>query len=385
MSTPKFSRPRVPTHYYIWFEPPDEAGDEILRFASTRRRIKLKGTAFREFQQRVIPLLDGGHTLADIQAQVADVFTSADIEAGLQLLADNNLLRDAAGLDLSDEARSRLTPQLNFFHEMEMNAEDIQARLKRARVTILGLGGAGAGTAQALAAAGVGQLRCLDAEKVAPADSYLSSVFSLSEVGDFRTDVLARRISATNPEVAVSTQTRLPENDDQVLQLINGSDFVLNCLDAGQSSLVYKLNRACLKANLRWSSCSVEGPEVVIGPTVVPFETACYLCYKMRSVACAGNPEEEFAFETFLDRRKRDDSAQRESLVFGIGVAANLLSLEAVKALSGVLTLSARGSLVVLDLLTLESTKHVVLRKPWCPACFKASGELTRTASVGGD
>jgi len=328
-------------------------------------------------------LLDGRHTLAEIQAQVADVFSSADIEAGLQLLAENNLLRDGSAGDLSDDAGSRLTPQLNFFHEMEMNTEDIQARLKRATVSILGLGGAGAGTAQALAAAGVGYLRCLDAEKVAPADTYLSSIFSLSEVGELRTDVLTRRISGTNPDVTVSTQTRLPENDDQVLELISGSDFVLNCLDAGQSSLIYKLNRTCLSANISWSSCSIEGPEVVIGPTVVPFETACYLCYKMRSVACAGNPEEEFAFETFLDRRKRDDSAQRESLVFGVGVAANLLSLEAVKALSGVLTLSARGRIVVLDLLTLESTKHVVLRKPWCPACFKTRGELTRTASAG--
>ena len=330
MSTPKFNRPRVPTHYYIWFEPPDEAGDEILRFASTRRRIKLKGTAFREFQQRVIPLLDGRHTLADIQAQVADVFSAADIEAGLQLLADNNLLRDTGNLELSDEVASGRAPQLNFFHEMEMNAEDIQARLKRATVTILGLGGAGAGTAQALAAAGVGRLRCLDAEKVAPADTYLSSFFSRADVGELRTEVLARRISSNHADVTISTQTRVPENDDQVLELIGGSDFVLNCLDAGQSSLIYKLNRACLKTNLSWSSCSIEGPEVVIGPTVVPFETACYLCYKMRAVACAGNPEEEFAFETFLDRRKRDDSGQRESLVFGVGVASNLLSLEAV-------------------------------------------------------
>lgn len=383
MSTPKFTRPRLPTHYYIWFEPPDQAGDEILRFASTRRRIKLKGTAFREFQQRVIPLLDGRHTLAEIQAQIGDVFAAADIEAGLQLLADNNLLRDAAPLDLSEETMTRLTPQLNFFHEMEMNAEDMQARFKRATVTILGAGGPGAGAAQALAAAGVGQLRCLDGEKVAPADAYLSSNYSLTDVGELRTDVLARRISGTNPDVAVTTQTRLPENDDQVLELIKGSDFVLNCLDSGQSSLIYKLNRACLEANISWSSCSVGGPEVVIGPTVVPFETACYLCYKMRSVACAGNPEEEFTLETFLDRRKRDDSARRESLVFGMGLAANLLSLEAVKALTGVLSLSARGKIVVFDLLSLESKKHVVLRKPWCPACFKTTKELTRTASAG--
>jgi len=337
------------------------------RFASSRRRIKLKGTAFREFQQRVIPLLDGRHTVAEIAAEVSDVFAREDLEAGLQLLADHNLLRDA-----SDSAPDeKLTPQLNFFHEMEMNAEEIQARLKRATVTIMGLNGLGAGAAQALAAAGIGALRCFDSDRVTAADVYLSPSFTNADIGESRATVTAKNIAASNPETSIATHTQTPENDDQVLNLINGSDFVLNCLDLGQSSLIYKLNRACLKANIRWSSAAAMGPEIVIGPTVIPFETSCYLCYKMRTVASAGNPEEEFSFETFLDRRKRDDGGRRENLVFGIGAAANLASLEAMKDLSETLTVSARGKIIVLDLLTLESSKHVVLRKPWCPACFQ--------------
>ena len=48
----------------------------------------------------------------------------------------------------------------------------------------------------------------------------------------------------------------------------------------------------------------------------------------------------------------------------------NLVALEAVKELTGVVPASAEGKIVVLDLLTLNTTKHVVLRKPWCPACF---------------
>ena len=382
MPTPKFNRPRLPTHYYIWFEPPDHSGDEVLRFASTIRRIKLKGSSFREFQQLVIPLLDGGHTLAEIEAEVADVFAPEDLEAGLQLLAEHNLLQEAGASEAPEEPAKRLAPQLNFFHEMEINGEQIQKRLKQATVTVLGLSGAGAGVAQALAAAGVGRLRCFDPDKVSASDTYLSPLFSVADVGLLRTAVVTARIGASSPEVTVAGHTQTPTNDDEVLELIQGSDFVLNCLDQGHSSLMYKLNRACLKANIRWSSCALAGPEVVIGPTVVPFETACYLCYKMRTVACAGNPEEEFAFETFLDRRKRDDSSQRESLVFGVGLAANLLSLEAVKALSGSISSSALGKIIVFDLLALESTKHVVLRKPWCPACFKPEAETANTANA---
>jgi adenylyltransferase/sulfurtransferase len=125
-----------------------------------------------------------------------------------------------------------------------------------------------------------------------------------------------------------------------------------------------------LRSRTKWISCSVSGFEAVIGPTVDPSETPCYLCYTMRSVACAHNPEDEFAYQQFLDRRKRDDSDTRENLVVGHGAVGNLVALEAIKALTGMLAPASLGRIVVLDLLRLTSTPHVVLRKPWCPACF---------------
>jgi bacteriocin biosynthesis cyclodehydratase domain-containing protein len=92
----------------------------------------------------------------------------------------------------------------------------------------------------------------------------------------------------------------------------------------------------------------------------------------MRAVACAGNPEDEFNYERFLDRRKQDDSGRRENVVFGAGLMANWLGLEAMKQLTRIVEPSALGAIIVFDLLGFTCTKHVVLRKPWCPACFKA-------------
>jgi adenylyltransferase/sulfurtransferase len=386
MSTVKFNKPRLPTHYYVWFEPPDHSGDEVLHFASAQRRIKLKGHSFREFQQYVIPLLDGKHTLAEIEESVADVFAPQDLEAGLQLLASQHLLEDAAGQEIPTQLAARLEPQLNFFHEMNINPVEQQSRLARSTVTILGLGGAGATAALTLAACGVGNLRCFDPQPVAPTDIYLSQAFSLADVGEVRASVVARKIAAAAPEVTVTVHTQNLENDEAVLAMIAGSDFIINCLDQGQSSLMYKLNRACLASNLNWTSCALSGVEIVIGPTVHPFETACYLCYKMRTVACAGNPEDEFSFESFLDQRKQDDSGRHENLVFGAGIAAHLVSLEALKELSTVFSSSTVGKITVFNLLELTSAKHVVLRKPWCPACFKkeAATEVSTAASTVG-
>jgi bacteriocin biosynthesis cyclodehydratase domain-containing protein len=93
----------------------------------------------------------------------------------------------------------------------------------------------------------------------------------------------------------------------------------------------------------------------------------------MRAVACTENPEEEFAHLRFLDRRKRDDSGSRENLVFGPAVVGNLLALEAFRVLLG-LSASASGRLIVIDFVETTSQNHVVLRKPWCPACFPKAG-----------
>jgi bacteriocin biosynthesis cyclodehydratase domain-containing protein len=373
MSTLQSRKPRLPSHYYVWFEPPDDSGDEVLHFASERTRIKIKGHSFREFQQSVVPLLDGRHTLEEIERAVAHLFAPQDLEQCLELLAAQNLLEDDLNSqELSLPAAEALVPQLNFLHEVGANPEEVQRRLSRATVTVLGLGGAGAQAAISLAAARVGCVRCVDSSPVTAPDTYLSPFFSLTQVGTLRAPVVAQRIQACAPETKVTVHTQPPEDDPDVLAAIDGSDFVICCLDRGQSSLIYKLNRACLKAGIRWTSCALSGAEVVLGPTVHPFETACYLCYKMRAVACAGNPEDEFAYERFLDRRKQDDGGRLENLVFGAGLLANWLGLEAMKELSGIAEPASLGGIIAFDLLAFTCTRHVVLRKPWCPACFKA-------------
>jgi molybdopterin-synthase adenylyltransferase len=356
----------------VWSEPPDDSGDESLHFVSERRRIKLKGHSFREFERRVIPLLDGEHTFEDIGRNVEDVFALEDLAAGLDLLASQNLLEDGTGYE-PDIPLSRRAPQSNFFHEIGADSSEAQRRLRQARLTVFGLSGAGGGLIESMAATGVGIIRCIDNLSVSEADVYLSSSFKESNVGSMRFRVIERSIAERSPTTKLEVVSNELTSDEAVASAIEGSDFVAVCLDIGQSSLIYKVNRACLKLGIRWSSCALSGSEVLIGPTVHPYSGPCYLCYKMRTVACAGNPEDAFAFEKMLDRRKQDDSSRRENLVFGAGLAANMLGFEVLREIIGVTPVPTQGKVVIFDLLDMSSSKHVVLRKPWCPACFPAT------------
>ena len=42
---------RIPTHYYVYSDPPDRDGHETLHFVSGHRRVRLRGHSFREFNQ----------------------------------------------------------------------------------------------------------------------------------------------------------------------------------------------------------------------------------------------------------------------------------------------------------------------------------------------
>lgn len=371
---PSFSlrRPRLPSHYYVRFEPPDGSGDEGLIVSSQRRRIKLKGKSLREFWHRVVPLLDGRHTVEEIQQRVSSLFPPDELMEGLQLLAAQHLLQEA-DLDLRAPGLDRtIEPQLNAFHELGLDAALVQRRLAGATVAIVGLGGAGAYAALALAAAGTGEIRCVDSMPVGASDPYLAPCYAPADGGMPRAEVVARRIAALgSPSRPVAHADPL-QDDAAVRAAVEGAAFVVCCLDAGLTSIIYKLNRVCWAAGISWTSCTSSAFEGVLGPTVVPGETACYMCYRMRGVACSDWPEDDLAFEQYLDRRQQDDSGRRENLVFGSGAMGNLVGLEALKVLTGAWAPAAAGGIIVIDFLTMAGTRHIVLRKPWCPTCYPA-------------
>ena len=366
-------QPLLPSHYTLWFDPPDEKGDEALHIVSERRTLKLKGRAFREFHRHVVPLLDGGHSLREIVAATQEHFRAEDLAECLELLRVQGIVVEGDTEGLSAESRIRMQPQLNLFHDLAPG-RDLQDKLANATVAVIGLGGAGAGLGLALAAAGVGTIRCVDNLPVASADGYLSPFLGLHRLGSARADVVRDLIHAAAPEVKVETHTVPMQGEDDLRGVVAGADIVACCLDASQANLAYKLNRVCLAGKLRWITCSLAGAEVIVGPTFHPGSGPCYLCYRMRSVACAGNPEDAFALERHLDRHKRDDSGRRENLVFGAGMAANFMGLEIVKELTELTEPSLTGRLLSIQLTDLLIERHTVLRKPWCPACSPTHG-----------
>jgi bacteriocin biosynthesis cyclodehydratase domain-containing protein len=368
MSTPQSPRLRIPNHYYVYCDPPDPDGEEALHFVSQNRRLKLKGRSFREFVQHVVPLLDGSRSTPEICEAARDWFDEPDLLECLVLLQNNGVLEDASRWALSQESQLRLQPQLNLFRDLSSEPWALQEKISTARVAVFGLTGHGIAAARSLLSAGVTTLTCIDDSRIDPADLYFSSEFSAEDAGARRCEVFGKRLNGAFS--GVNYRGIVEKLDDTALEEIaRGSDVIVNCLDEGQVSLAYRLNRACLKARTPWISSSHSGFEVVTGPTVYPHETACYMCCRMRMIACSADPVAGFDVESYLDRRRHDDTNRRATLVFSAVIAGQLAAIEAVKIICG-LAPATRGKVQVLDLRDMSSTLHVVLRKPWCPACL---------------
>lgn len=363
----KTQHPRIPSHYYVYCDPPDNKGDEVLHFVTPQRRIKLKGFSFREFVQHVVPMLDGRRSLAEIHAEVGDLFEFDDLKACFDLLSEQGVIEDTGLWNIDETEQEQLRPQLNLFHDLSPEPWMLQKKLAESCVAVIGLTATGVAAARSLSAAGLGRLCAIDPELVAPADVYFNPEFSKADCGRLRVEALRPHITS----VYEGVDQRLTD-DDAVMEAINGADFLINCLDEGNLSLAYRLNRVALRAGTRWINASASGFEAIVGPTVYPGETACFMCYRMRLLACTDDPQNGYDFESYLDRHKADDSLHRANLVMNTAIAGQLAAVEVMKELAGISPPTTRGRLMVIDLRDLSSTMHRVLRKPWCPACSAA-------------
>src|SRR5262249_22118597 len=121
----------------------------------------------------------------------------------------------------------------------------------------------------------------------------------------------------------------------------------------------------------------LEGIDAVAGPVVIPGETACWNCTRLRRLAHA--PAETYELHTTL-LAQGTERRERAYLAPAAGLLGNLLALEALKLLTGYAPSQLAGHQLVQSLVTLDSTLHGIVRVPWCEVCgdapFNAGGSL---------
>ena len=223
-----------------------------------------------------------------------------------------------------------------------------QARLRRARVVVVGAGGAGSPAALYLAAAGIGTLGLVDSDKV-DLSNLQRQILHGTKALDVPKVVSAQgRLEELNPDVRVVPHL-LRLDAGNARDLLGQYDVVVEGSDNLETKLV--VNDACVALGrplvaagiLRW-----DGQLLVVRPG----ETACYRC---------------------VYRREPPEGVVPTCEAAGImgpvaGVVGSLQAVEALKLCLGLATDTA-GRLLLYDGVGGELRAITVRPDPACPTC----------------
>jgi len=156
---------------------------------------------------------------------------------------------------------------------------------------------------------------------------------------------------------------------ERVHALVRDCRLLVSCLDKGFAAAHHWLNSASLRWGVPAVYAQLDGDSALVGPLVVPARTACYLCWRMRTVACAEDFGEAMAQEEALATRRLPaliGQAVPRALSTRVGAVLAQAALEQLlgldrQALAGqVLEISARRS---------RTRSHRILPVPACPSC----------------
>lgn len=344
---------------------PTADGELVVRGGATQAT--LRGRSVSDLLPYLLPKLDGRRRLADIVAELDHVDNDVVIGA-LQILMRANLLEDAVD-EFGDVADgdgpiSVSISQRNYWNSLGANSADIQQRLQMATVAVVGdSGDMRLSLAETLARAGVGKLvfaggSALDAERENRCDTperpdASESIATVEEaVSRYRCDI----------ERVVGGWARLRDRIQQ------GVSLVVTCTD-GTNSDLDGLNRFCVGEGIKWLHTGLGDQHGVIGPFVIPRQSACYECFQLRlasnrSFVLDAHGRAGVPPEWGVLRAPEPAHASYFAALVGCNAGA-----EVIRSLTGVARPTTIGAFLSLRPDDALIVRHDVLRIPRCSVC----------------
>ncbi|HSS66704.1 MAG TPA: molybdopterin-synthase adenylyltransferase MoeB [Gammaproteobacteria bacterium] len=235
-----------------------------------------------------------------------------------------------------------------------------QARLRQARVLVIGLGGLGSPVAMYLAASGVGHLVLVDFDHVELSNLQRQVIHSSADIGRDKVESAGNRVAALNPEVRVTTFAYVLD-DDELADEIARADVVVDASDNFETRFV--LNAFCYGAGtplVSGAAIRMEGQVGVFDPRDP--DSGCYRCL-------------------YTDESGEGEACSQVGVLAPLlGIIGSVQATEALKLIVGTGRTLA-GRLLVLDALEMEWRMLKLPRDPKCPVC----GPQTAARTPGGD
>jgi oxazoline/thiazoline synthase len=277
-----------------------------------------------EASVRVLPYLDGKHTVGEIASALSNVVSLPEIIFAVRKYDMFGHLADGRP-DLPDR-------ELAYWDALGVDPAAAADLLRSARLPVVVVG-----------------------------DVATEPIFAaLSECG------LNVTASSLDAELAAAGDARA----DSPVTVVLVDDYLDQALG--------RLNSAFLGTGRRWLLAKPTGMMLWLGPLLQLGRTGCWACLAQR---VDGNRQ----VERYL-LGKRGDKApfrtSRAATTASVGVLGGLLATEVARIAVTGTSPKLDGQMVTLDLRTLETAEHVLIRQPQCPACGDPSIVSKRSPKV---
>jgi molybdopterin-synthase adenylyltransferase len=359
------AKPKLRGYYHL-----ASVGDDRLLFEGGGNSVVLNGSSVRDLVPLLLPYLDGTNLIEDIVESLPSVEPTVILEA-LELFAANQLLEDAnlppARLAPSIE---RYSHQTTFWLSVSNDRYRHQEALAEARVAVIGLESLGSSVAHVLATSGVGRIHIVGDGIVSPADQLIGG-YARQDIGKMKASALQRRLLELNDDIQCDHFSTTISTPSEAAEILEDCDFAIVCSDTPSVRTLEAVNEASLAVNVPWIRGSLDYHRGVIGPIIIPRETACFTCMTLRIRGNASYSRDAMALERHL-RHERDDEVEIGLLWPFAGVVAHHLGLEAIKKLTGYTYPSTIGAFIAVDFFTSTLSRHEILKLPRCPSCGTA-------------
>lgn len=354
--------------------PPFPVGDRIIRIGGADHGIAAEMVDDeRGHLSQLLSLLDGTRTVDELVAamQADDPFlASADVRAALTSLVNEGYVEDAAVAPppvFSSEEIDRYRRNFDFFsffHLPPHTNYDLQARLKEAKVSVLGVGGLGSFVALSLASMGVGELIVVDDDTVEESNLNRQVLYTRRDVGRYKVDAAAERLALVNPHIRVTPLRRRVGSVRDARCCMASQDFFVCAADRPRVRLYEWLNEAAVAEGVPWLRGANSGLTVTLY-LHVPGRTACFECEQIEARRRVRLYEQivRHAMEEVGDRTVNPCTAPVAGLI------GNLAALEVVKHLTGIAPSVLENRMMALDLRTLEPVFREGTRQTNCGVC----------------
>ena len=317
-------------------------------------------------QRALLEGLDGTCCVDDLVG-LHPRLTAKEVSGTLAQLGELGLIEDAAadGDWLSPAEQQRYDRQLEYFGELVTGGQSraaCQARLRQARVVVIGLGGLGAWALWALAAAGVGELVGVDGDVVELSNLNRQTLYREQDLGEPKALATARTLAAFNSSIRFEAIDRRLEDPAEVAAVVEGADFVVEAADWPPYRLSRWINACCADAGVPHIGASQFPPMIRVGPTFVPGQRGCLGCLETEA------RERDPLFDELAAWRQRADTLSA-TFAPACSLIGGILSSDVIHHLTGLAQPATLQASVVIDIRTLELRRIPVEPVAGCPIC----------------